>query len=309
MSTTDLKNSRSVCKFASRYVSKLKKAETNHKTRLATARKLLCTKGGELLKKKMFSKLSNCVRKSTRDATDDAKQDAKNDAENFDQNTRMYVKKLLSLMKEKCVVKKSPGSKVASVTKIFQETLTTRIKKKMGAFTAGDRKKVTKAVNEAVKKQHPKATDIVTTIEDSIRRQLRARRALASSVNLQTTWYESDPPTVSDSVELSQVLGADYESSPAEMTLHLSDTSFESPDPADSIDDQLPVLPENDYDSDNSNQDSNVTTKAGDGIDEVMTEDLQAAHKYARAVAGAAKGHTVLGRITAMCVTLLMMPI
>ena len=302
MDKTDFKSSKSVCKFASTYVSKLKRAETNHKTRFAEARKLLCNKGGALLKQRMFSKLSNCLRRATRYATGDAKRHALTDAHNFDEVTRMYVQGLLSLMKEKCAMKKKFGSKFASVTNIFQETLQTQIKKVAGLLTAKDRNQIAKLVNEAVKKQHPKATDIATIIKDSLRRQLRARRALASSVNVVATWYETEPPTVSDSVELTQVLGADYESSPAEMTLESTDASFQSPEPIDSIDDQLPVIPEIDI----SNQDSNVTTKAEDEINEVMTESSPGADKQMRAVASAVRGQTVFGIITAMCVALLM---
>merc|ERR1712157_548097 len=64
----DLKDSRSVCKFAGRLVSQLKKAEKHHKTRLQAARKLLCTKAGDLLKNKLVSNLYNCLRKAKRDA-------------------------------------------------------------------------------------------------------------------------------------------------------------------------------------------------------------------------------------------------
>merc|ERR1712157_702152 len=52
----DLKDSKSVCKFAGRLVSQLKKAEKHHKTRLQAARKLLCTKAGDMMKKKCLVK-------------------------------------------------------------------------------------------------------------------------------------------------------------------------------------------------------------------------------------------------------------
>ena len=59
---TDLNDSKSLCKFAGRLVSQLKKAETNHKQRLAEARKLVCIKAGAVLKNKLISNLSNCLR-------------------------------------------------------------------------------------------------------------------------------------------------------------------------------------------------------------------------------------------------------
>ena len=326
MGKVDMKNSKSVCKFANAYVSKLKKADTYHRTRLAAARKVLCTKGGEVLKKKMFSKLSNCLRKTTRYATGDAKRHALTDAHNFDEITRMYVQGLLSKMKEKCQMKKkSPGSKLESISNIFRETLTTQIKKVKGLFTANDRNKITEAVKEAIQKQNPLAAGITTIIEDSSRRQLRARRALASSVDVLTTWYEPDAPTVSDSVELTEVLGADYESSPAEITLESTDTSFESPEPVDSIDDQLPVIPEIDANNQGSANGENIKksmpedtqgaseqgSKVTNAVKEEQTmhgmmEEFQETDEEVRAVASDARGQTMFGTVTVMCMTLLM---
>jgi len=238
---TDLKNSESVCGFASKYVSQLKKAEAHHKTRLAAARKLLCTEAGEVLKKKLISKLTNCLRKATREAKDDdAKRDADVDADIFDQHTRKRVQKLLSLMKNKCLMKDTPDSDVAEVAEIFREKLKVRINKKAGELTEDDRKKIAERVNDAVSKKHPNAKHVVTTIDDAERRRLSARRALASSVDVQTTWTASDSPTASESVELGQALGADFEVSAPEITSEPAPASIVGTESMQSIDERLP---------------------------------------------------------------------
>jgi hypothetical protein len=238
---TDLKNSDSVCGFASKYVSQLKKAEDHHKTRLTAARELLCTEAGELLKKKLVSKLTNCLRKATREAQDDdAKRDADVDAEIFDQHTRKRVQKLLSLMKNKCLMKDTPDSEVAEVAEVFREKLKVRIKKKAGEMTEEDRKKIAERVNNAVRAKHPKAKRIVTSIGDVDRRRLSIRRALASSVDVQTTWTASDSPTANESVELGQALGADFDVSAPEITSEPAPASIVGTEPMQSIDDRLP---------------------------------------------------------------------
>merc|ERR1712157_490754 len=177
-------DSKSVCKFAGRLVSQLKKAEKHHKTRLQAARKLLCTKAGDLLKNKLVSNLYNCLRKAKRDAraanTTVAKQEADDDAKKFDANTLQRIKKLMG-----------------------------KIKKKVGSMTDAEKKAIADKFNAAVEKQNPDASNIVTTITDDIsRRQLRDRRGLAASADVETTWDNNAPSNVGDDVNVD--LGADF---------------------------------------------------------------------------------------------------
>lgn len=307
--STDLKDSNNVCRFASRYVSQLKKAETNHKTRLAEARKLVCTQAGELLKKKLISKLSNCLRKARREAQDgDAKRDADADAQNFDGHTRKHVQKLLGLMQKKCLMKDSPDSELGQVTEVFREKLKTRIKKKAGELTDDDRAKIAKAMNDAVKRKHPKAKDIVTTIEDAQRRQLRARRALASSVNVETTWTAADPPAAAEtSVELGQALGTDFESSVPDITAAPTTASIEGTETMRSIDDKLPSGEEKGTTKRNevvTTTKADHTTEKGDGVTTTAASGTGVTTEQEQVAVSAGTMHMTFG--TVMCTTLLM---
>jgi len=244
---TDLKSSKSVCKFASKYVTQLKNAETNHKKRLAAARTLLCTDTGNILDKKLISNLSNCLRKAKREAQGaDAKRDADADATQFDANTRKHVQKLLSLMKKKCLKKDGADSELSAPTDLFRETLTTRVKKKTGQLTGDDRKNIAKRVNDAVQKKYPHATNIVTTMTDSQRRRrLRDRRELSAAVDVQTTWQAPDAPTAGDGTDLGTALGAEFQSSALQITSQPTPGSLEGADSVgkliQNIDAQLPV--------------------------------------------------------------------
>merc|ERR1711939_1241896 len=133
--STNLKDSKNVCGFAKKLVDRLKKAEDNHKKRLAAARKLVCSKAGELVKSKVISKLFTCLRtaKKAADAGSDktAKDDANKDVTNFDNNGYKRVEKLLKLTAKKCLMKDTPKSKKARVAGLFRKTLKTKIKRQM----------------------------------------------------------------------------------------------------------------------------------------------------------------------------------
>jgi len=276
-----------VCGFASKYVLQLKKAETNHKARLAAARKLLCTKAGELLKNKRISKLTNCLRKAKREAKDDdSKRDADADAQNFDKNARKLVQKLMALMKKKCAMRDNADSALANVQKLFRGKLKTRINKKVGDLTEADREKIAKIVNDEVKNKFPLATDIETTIEDSQRRQLRDRRALASAVQVETTWNLGDAPSAATgTVDLGQ-LGDDFESSMPDITAEPTAASIEVAAPVELINDQLPS--DADDTTDTTGDSSATTTNPDDNtqVDAGMTQ-------------------VIFGTATMMCTTLL----
>merc|ERR1712226_941566 len=258
----DLKDSRSVCKFAGRLVSQLKKAEKQHKTRLQEARKLLCTKAGDLLKKKLVSNLYNCLRKARRDAraanTTVAKQEADDDAKRFDRNTLHRIKKLMSMMKKKCLVKDNAKSDPARVVGAFKGKLRAKIKKKAGSMTDAEKKVIADKFNAAVEKQNPDATNIVTTITDSnTRRQLRDRRALSTSADVDTTWDNNAPSNVGDDVNVD--LGADFDPAVPSMSSQPTSGSIQGTQPVAPIDDTLPNV-----------QDDSTTEEAGvSGANEV----------------------------------------
>jgi len=241
---TDLKDSKSLCKFAGRLVSQLKKAETNHKKRLSAARKLVCTKTGELLKRKLISNMSNCLRKARRDARTsnnaEAQKQANIDASKFDDNALKRVVKLLGLMKKKCLMKDTKDSKPARVSGVFSEKLKTKVKRKTsGDLTGEDKKKLAEKFNDAVKKKYPEATDVATTVTETTgRRQLRPRRALAAAVNVVTTWNVDKPSKAADNVQVD--LGSDFTSDPPEMSAKPTSGSIEVTQPVTPIDTNLP---------------------------------------------------------------------
>jgi len=219
---TDLTDSKSVCKFAGKLVSQLKKAETNHKKRLSAARNLVCKKTGALLKQKLISNLSNCLRKTRRDArasnNAEAQKQANDDASKFDNNTLKRVLKLLDLMKKKCLMKDTPESQPEQVSGVFRESLKTKIKrKKSGALTEAEKQQIAKKFNEAVEKKYPSAMNIETTVTESAgRRRLSARRALAAAVDIETKWDVDTPSKAAD--DLNVQLGDDFTSDPPEMS-------------------------------------------------------------------------------------------
>lgn len=219
---TDLTDSKSVCKFAGKLVSQLKKAETNHKKRLSAARNLVCKKTGALLKQKLISNLSNCLRKARRDArasnNAEAQKQANDDASKFDDNALKRVQKLLDLMKKKCLMKDTPESQPEQVSGVFRESLKTKItRKKSGALTEAEKQQIAKKFNEAVEKKYPSATNIETTVTETAgRRRLSARRALAAAVDIETKWDVDTPSKAAD--DLNVQLGDDFTSDPPEMS-------------------------------------------------------------------------------------------
>merc|ERR1712003_467075 len=243
----DLKDSRQLCKFAGRLVSQLKKAEKHHKTRLQAARKLLCTKAGDLLKNKLVSNLYNCLRKAKRDAraanTTVAKQEADDDAKKFDANTLQRIKKLMGMMKKKCLVKDNAKSDPARVVGAFKGKLKAKIKKKVGSMTDAEKKAIADKFNAAVEKQNPDASNIVTTItDDTSRRQLRDRRGLAASADVETTWDNNAPSNVGDDVNVD--LGADFDPAVPTMSSQPTSGSIQGTQPVAPIDDTLPNVPD-----------------------------------------------------------------
>jgi len=242
---TNLQDSKSLCKFAGRLVTQLKKAENNHKTRLQEARKLLCTKAGELLKNKLISNLYNCLRKAKRDAQASntaAKQEADDDAKKFDDNTLHRIKKIMSLMKKKCLMKDTVRSDPARVVGAFKGKLSTKIKKKSGSLTDAEKKVIADMFNAAVAKRNPAATNIVTIITDSTRRQLRPRRALAASADLVSTWDEDTPSGVGDDIIVD--LGADFDPAVSLISVQSTTGSIQGTQPIAPIDDTLPKVPD-----------------------------------------------------------------
>merc|ERR1712183_636677 len=236
------------CKFAGRLVSQLKKAEKHHKTRLQEARNLLGTKAGNLLKQKLVSNLYNCLRKAKRDEraanTAPAKQEADDDAKKFDDNTLHRIKKLMSMMKKKCLVKDNAKSDPARVVGAFKGKLKAKIKKKkVGSMTDAEKKAIADKFNAAVEKQNPDATNIVTTITDGTsRRQLRDRRALANSADVETTWDNDAPSNVGDDVDVD--LGADFDPAVPSMSSQPTSGSIQGTQPVAPIDDTLPNVPD-----------------------------------------------------------------
>merc|ERR1712127_1096813 len=204
LGNTDLKDSKSLCEFAGRLVSQLKKAEDHHKKRLSAARALVCTKAGKVLK--LISNMGNCLRKARTDARTgsdaEAETAANEDARKFDANALQRVRDLLNLTKRKCLMKDTPASKPARVSGVFRETLATKIKRKSGALTDEDKKQIAQKFDDAVAKKYPQAINIITSFTDSSRRQLRPRRALADGVNVLTTWDLDFPALAADNVEV-----------------------------------------------------------------------------------------------------------
>jgi len=241
---TDLKDSKSLCQFAGRLVSQLKKAETNHKKRLSAARNLVCTKTGAVLKRKLISSLSNCLRKAKRDAqisnNADAQKQADDDANKFDNNALKRVLKLLGLMKKKCLMKDTPESKPAQVSGVFREQLKTKIKRtKSGDLTEADKKQIAAKFNSAVEKKYHEAKNIMTKVTETTgRRQLHSRRALAAAVTVVTTWDVDTPSKAADKVDVD--LGADFTSDEPELSAQPTSGSIEVTQTITPIDTNLP---------------------------------------------------------------------
>merc|ERR1712226_1333768 len=118
--------------------------------------------------------------------------------------------------------------------------------------------------NAAVEKQNPDATNIVTTITDSnTRRQLRDRRALSTSADVETTWDNNAPSNVGDDVDVD--LGADFDPAVSSMSSQPASGSIQGTQPVAPIDDTLP----------NVQDDSTtavMTTQEGDKADSGANE-------------------------------------
>jgi len=242
--STKLKDSKSMCQFAKRLVTKMKKAETNHNERLKKARNLLCIKGGELLKNKRLTNLFNCLRAAKRkaDAGSDNSQktQANSDVGKFDSKTLQRVKKLLSLMGKKCLMKDNDDSDPAPLKALFTEKVQREIKKKAGgAWTEAEKKQIADKCNEAVEKQFTRATNTKTTFQVSTRRQLRDRRALVAVMNVMTTWESNDLAQAS-ALAPSIDVGNSFQVSNSQMSALSTSRSIQGTNAIAPIDDQLP---------------------------------------------------------------------
>jgi len=249
-------------------VTQLKKAQTNHKKRLTAARDLVCTKAGALLKRKLISKLSNCLRKAKRAAkastNAEAQKQANDDASKFDNNTLKRVNKLLLLMKKKCLMKDTVESKPAQVSGVFLEKLKTKVKRsKSGDLTEEDKKVIAGKFNKAVEDKYPSATNIETQVTDTTgRRQLRPRRALAAAVNVETTWNVDTPSKAADNMNVD--LGDDFTSDASEMTADSTSGSIELTEPMALIDTNLPDGADGEGDSPTTKPDNDGPTTKPD---------------------------------------------
>jgi len=246
--STKLKDSKSLCQFATRLVTKMKKAESNHNTRLKKARNLLCTKGGDLLKNKRLTKLFNCLRAAKRKADagndDSLKKQANSDISKFDSNAFQRVKKLLSLMKKKCLMKDNDDSEPAPLKDLFTETVQRKIKKKAGgAWTEAEKKQIADKLNEAAGKQFG-ATNAKTSFKVSTRRQLRPRRALADVMDVMTTWNSNDLSQASTQAGVVDV-GSAFDVTASQLSAQSTSGSIQGTNAIAPINDQLPAGPSN----------------------------------------------------------------
>ena len=299
--STNLKDSKNVCGFAKKLVGRLKKAEDNHKKRLAAARTLVCSKAGELVKSKVISKLFTCLRtaKKAADAGSDktAKDDANKDVTNFDNNGYKRVEKLLKLTAKKCLMKDTPKSKKARVAGLFRKTLKTKIKRKMGnsTFTDDDKKKIAGEISKAVLKKFSQATNIETTFssDSSGRRQLRPRRVLlAGETTVSTTYDLNTPAKVSDKVDV-QLTDANVVSSESSFQPKAG-SSIEKSDDVTEIDTELPTGEETGEETTKAPT-GEETTKASTGEETTKAEVVDAGVK-----------EVVFGTAAAICATILL---
>jgi len=256
----------------------MKKAESNHNTRLKKARNLLCTKGGDLLKNKRLTNLFNCLRAAKRKADagndDSLKKQASSDISKFDSNAFQRVKKLLGMMKKKCLMKDNDDSEPAPLKALFTETVQRKIKKKAGgAWTEAEKKQIADKLNEAAGKQFG-ATDAKTSFKVSTRRQLRPRRALADVMNVMTTWNSNDLAQASAQASVVDVGNAfDVMNTDSQLSAQSTSGSIQGTNTIAPIDDQLPAGSSNPVStspSDVSTSPSDVSTeKADTGTKEV----------------------------------------
>jgi len=294
--STDLKDSKRVCEFAKKLVTRLKDAEDNHKKRLAAARKLVCTKAGDLLKNKLVTNLVKCLRDAKKaadkgsDAT--AKKDAKEDVDKVDNNGLKRVSKLLGLLKGKCLMKDTTKSSPARVAGLFKEKLKTKIKrKKTGALTTEEKKAIADKLSTAVKKKHEKAMDIVTTFSDDkgTRRQLRPRRELEGTVSAETTYGLDEPSKASDKVDVD--LGTDFDVVETDVSSDSTSGTIEVTETLSEISAELPT--------------GEDTTPKKDGDDTTPKKDGDDTSKETTEEAKVASGATFFVSASAICATLL----
>jgi len=284
-----------VCEFAKKLVTRMKDAEDNHKKRLAAARKLVCTKAGDLLKNKLVTNLVKCLRdaKKAADKGGDAaaKKDAKDDVDKVDNNGLKRVKKLLGLLKKKCLMKDTAKSRPARVAGLFKEKLKTKIKrKKTGALTADEKKKIADTLSKAVKTKYEKATNIETTFSDDkgTRRQLRPRRELEGTVSAETTYDLDEPSKASDKVDVD--LGTDFDVVETDVSSDSTSGTIEVTEKLSEISAELPT-------GEDKGKDTVATTPKKDG-DDTSKETTQKAT--------VASGATLFVSASAICATLLL---
>lgn len=248
--STDLKDTRSVCRFASKLVGRLKKAEGNHKKRLDKARKVVCINAGKkLLNGGLLNKLTTCLRAAKKAAdkgTDEAeKQDIRADIAKFDNNGFQRVDKLVRLMKQKCLMKSTSvlARKLARVTNLLKGKLKTKIAKKTwGPLTKENKQAIADRISAAVLAKHAGATNIETSFqEDNGRRQLRPR-GLQDTVDVETTYDLDTPAKTADTVtvDLGSDLAEDFDVIGTDASFEPSAT-IEVMAPVQEIDTQLPT--------------------------------------------------------------------
>merc|ERR1712038_2139952 len=78
--------------------------------------------------------------------------------------------------------------------------------------------------------------------DDNTRRQLRDRRGLAASADVETTWDNNAPSNVGDDVNVD--LGADFDPAVPTMSSLPTSGSIQGTQPVAPIDDTLPNLPD-----------------------------------------------------------------
>merc|ERR1712224_951987 len=222
-----------------------------------------------------------------------AKKDAQDDVDKVDNNGLKRVSKLLGLLRKKCLMKDTAKSRPARVAGLFKEKLKTKIKrKKTGALTADEKKKIADTLSKAVKTKYEKATNIETTFSDDkgTRRQLRPRRELEGTVSAETTYDLDEPSKASDKVDVD--LGPDFDVVETDVSSDSASGVIEVTEALSEISAELPTGEDKGKDT--------VAKKDGDDTSKETTETKQTTE-----TAGIDSGATFVVSASAVCATLL----
>lgn len=199
-----------------------------------------------MLKDKLTSKLVNCLGKAKRAADkgsdEGAKRDIKDDVEKVNKYSLKRVSKLFGMMKDKCLMKDTAESRAARVIGVFKSKLKTRIKRKAGGnLTVTEREEIADKVSKAVKSKFPNAINIVTVFKtaETVRRQLRPRRALESDVEVETT-YDLDTPPADVAANVDVDLGTQFTVVATDIELEPTTATIEVTEPIQEINAELP---------------------------------------------------------------------